>query len=105
MNLSREGIVWRIEDIDKASFRERVNVEFRHKGKPYDIFKFKGGIYCRHKWVRVLYRLKQGSEESENLAEYKKTRTIPKSYIKNPRGTKESEKAPFNMKDKGAYPK
>ena len=105
MSLSSQGLVWRIEDIDKASWREKVNVEFRHKGKPYDIFKFKGGIYCRHKWVRVLYRLKKNSEESENLNEYKKTKTIPASYIKNPRGTKESEIAPENMPNRGAYPK
>ena len=108
MKLSDRGIVWRIEDIDKASFRERVNVEFRHKGKPYDIFKFKGGIYCRHKWVRVLYRLKKGSEVNENLTNYTKaTKKEFPSYMKNktPRGTKESVIAPENMKNRGAYPK
>ncbi len=108
MKLSGRNIVWRIEDIDKASFRERVNVEFRHKGKPYDIFKFKGGIYCRHKWVRVLYRLKKGSEVNENLKDYTKaTKKEFPSYMKNktPRGTKESVIAPENMKNRGAYPK
>jgi hypothetical protein len=108
MKLSGRNIVWRIEDIDKASFRERVNVEFRHKGKPYDIFKFKGGIYCRHKWVRVLYRLKKGSEVNENLTDYTKaTKKEFPSYMKNktPRGTKESVIAPENMKNRGAYPK
>ena len=108
MKLSGRNIVWRIEDIDKASFRERVNVEFRHKGKPYDIFKFKGGIYCRHKWVRVLYRLKKGSEVNENLTNYTKaTKKEFPSYMKNktPRGTKESVIAPENMKNRGAYPK
>ena len=39
MNLTSLGIVWRIEDIDKASYRENVNVEFRHKpDMPYNIF-------------------------------------------------------------------
>ena len=106
MRLSKRGLVWRIEDIDKASWFDKVNVEFRHKpSMRYDIFKFKGGIYCRHKWVRVLYRLKAKTETSESLLDYKKQKTIPASYIKNPRGTKESEIAPWNMKDRGAYPK
>ncbi len=107
MKLSTEGLVWRIEDIDKASFRENVNVEFRHKGKPYDIFKFKGGIYCRHKWVRVLYKLKNKAEVSEDLNDYRKAtkKEFPSSYIKNPRGTKDSIVAPENMKNRGAYPK
>ena len=105
MKLSTAGLVWRIEDIDKASWREDVNVKFRHKKKPYDIFKFKGGIYCKHKWVRVLYRLASNTEASENLGNYEKARTIPKTYIKNPRGTAESKIAPDRMRNRGAYPK
>jgi len=112
MALSGQGIVWRIEDIDRASYpREKeveVNGAFRHKGKPYDIFRFKGGIYCRHKWVRVLYRLKKRSEVSEDLKNYRKaTKNEVPGYIRNrkPRGTNDSVKAPENMKNRGAYPK
>tara|TARA_R100000781_G_scaffold112274_1_gene79385 strand:+ start:642 stop:2531 length:1890 start_codon:yes stop_codon:yes gene_type:complete len=108
MKLSGNGLVWRIEDIDKASWRENVNVEFRHKNKRYDIFKFKGGIYCRHKWVRVLYKAKNKTEISENLKDYRKaTKKEFPSYMNNkkPRGTKESVIAPENMKNRGAYPK
>jgi len=104
MRLSRTGIIYRLEDIDKAS-REGVNKQLGHKGKAYDLFKFKGGIYCRHKWMRQLYRLKANTKPSKDLSDYKKTRTIPKSYIKNPRGTKQSEIAPVNMPNQGAYPK
>ncbi len=104
MRLSKDGIVYRLEDIDRAS-RDGVNKQLGHKGRPYDLFKFKGGIYCRHKWVRVLYRLESNTEPSDNLDAYKKTRTIPKSYIKNPRGTKDSMIAPVNMPNQGAYPK
>ena len=104
MRLSRDGIVYRLEDIDRAS-RDGVNKQLGHKGQSYDLFKFKGGIYCRHKWVRVLYRLESNTEPSDNLDAYKKTRTIPKSYIKNPRGTKDSMIAPVNMPNQGAYPK
>ena len=104
MRLSKSGIVYRLEDIDKAT-REGVNKELGHKGRPYDLFKFKGGIYCRHKWMRQLYRLKKNTKPSKDLSDYKKTRTIPKTYIKNPRGTKQSEIAPVNMPNQGAYPK
>ena len=53
MQMAKAGIVWTIEDIDRAS-REGVNKELGHKGKAYDLFKFKGGIYCRHKWKKKI---------------------------------------------------
>jgi hypothetical protein len=125
MKLSEQGLVWRIEDIDNASFGklekdkdgksrrvdQEVNVEFRHRPDlPYDIFKLKGGIYCHHKWVRVLYRLKKRTKvKSENLNDYTIARSkneIPQ-YMRNkrPAGTTESEKATDRMKGRGAYPK
>ena len=104
MSMARTGIVWTIEDIDRAS-REGVNRELGHNRQSYDLFKFKGGIYCRHKWKKVLYRLESNTEPSENLGNYKKTRTIPKSYMKNPRGSKQAGIAPENMPNRGAYPK
>jgi len=106
MNLSRLGIVWRIEDIDKASWDENVNVAFRHKPTmKYNIFTLKGGIYCQHKWVRVLYRLESNTEPSNNLKNYKKTKTIPAKYNRNPRGSKKAAKATGRQSGKGAYPK
>tara|TARA_R110001632_G_scaffold52221_2_gene129757 strand:+ start:232 stop:2412 length:2181 start_codon:yes stop_codon:yes gene_type:complete len=119
MNLSGNGLVWRIEDIDNASYGKLVikngkgtrepsktNTEFRHRPDlPYDIFTLKGGVYCYHKWVRVLYRLKSSTKSSENLDNYKKTRTIPKSYIKNPRGSKKAAQATISQDGEGAFPK
>ncbi len=104
MNMADTGIVWRIEDIDTAS-REGVNKQLGHKGRSYDLFKFKGGIYCRHVWKKVLYRLRANTEESNNLKDYKTTRTIPAKYNRNPRGSKDAAKAPVNMPNDGAYPK
>ena len=104
MNMAASGIVWTIEDIDRAS-REGVNRELGHNRQSYDLFKFKGGIYCRHKWKKVLYRLESNTEPSENLGNYKKTRSIPSSYMKNPRGSKQAGIAPENMPNRGAYPK
>tara|TARA_R100001463_G_scaffold3730_9_gene14873 strand:+ start:1103 stop:2992 length:1890 start_codon:yes stop_codon:yes gene_type:complete len=108
----RKGLVWRIEDIDAASWGSKdstvkVNAKFRHKkDMPYDIFKLKGGIYCQHVWERVLFGLKKGKYESENLENYKRVPSIPSSYIKNPRGTRESEIATDKQLPlRGAYPK
>jgi len=104
MNMAKAGIVWTLEDIDRAS-REGVNRELGHNGQPFNLFKFKGGIYCRHIFKKVLYRLESNTEPSENLGNYKKTRTIPKTYNRNPRGSKQAAIAPENMPNRGAYPK
>ena len=105
MRLARAGFVYRIEDIDKAS-REGVNRQLGHKGRPYDLFRFKGGVYCRHAWKVILYRLKEGTElrEGQSLDDYKKTDSIPKTYTPKPRGIKDAVIAPENMPNRGHYP-
>ena len=106
MRLSRGGFVYRIEDIDKAS-QSGVNRQLGHKGKKYDLFKFKGGVYCRHKWNEVLYRLKKGTELKDGQSldnDYNKVNSIPKSYVRNPKGIKDSKIAPVNMPNQGHYP-
>jgi hypothetical protein len=95
--------VYRLEDIDKAS-REGVNDSFGHKGQAYDLFKYKGGPYCHHTWKKVLYRLKSNTIESPEFSDYKRTRTIPKTYNIKPRGTAESVKAPADMPYGGHHP-
>jgi len=109
MSRTKQGLVYRIEDIDKAS-RDGVNRQLGHKGRPYDLFRFKGGVYCRHKWVEVLYRLKKstkvkkGDEMPEDINDYKKVSSIPKSYKPSPRGIRDSKIAPVNMPNEGHYP-
>lgn len=109
MQRRNKGNVYRLEDIDKAS-RDGVNKEFGHKPagadkpQPYDLFKFKGGVNCGHYWEQVLYRLKNKTKKSDKLYDYKEVKSIPKSYVPSPRGTKESIIAPKDMKDGGAYP-
>jgi len=106
MRLSRGGFVYRIEDIDTAS-RQGINKQFGHKGKSYDLFRFKGGLYCRHKWNEVLYRLKKGTEliDGQSLDDdYTKVSSIPKSYVRKPKGLEESKIAPVNMPNQGRYP-
>ena len=105
MRLASSGFVYRLEDIDKAS-REGVNRQLGHKGRPYDLFRFKGGVYCRHAWKVILYRLKEGTKlkDAESLDDYKKTDSIPKTYTPRPRGIKDAVIAPENMPNRGHYP-
>ena len=105
MRLAKAGFVYRLEDIDKAS-REGVNKQLGHKGRPYDLFRFKGGVYCRHAWKVILYRLKEGTElrDGQGMDDYKKTDSIPKSYTPKPRGIKDAVIAPENMPNQGHYP-
>ena len=105
MALARAGFVYRIEDIDKAS-REGVNKQLGHKGRAYDLFKFKGGVYCRHAWKVILYRLKEGTElkDGQGLDDYNKVNSIPKTYTPTPRGIKDAVIAPVNMPNEGHYP-
>ncbi len=105
MRLSNDGVVYRIEDIDKAS-REGVNKQLGHKGKAYDLFKLKGGVWCTHAWKVVLYRLKSGSEliEGQPLEDYKKVSSIPKTYEPKPRGIKDAVQAANASNNWWKYP-
>lgn len=109
MSRTRQGIVYRLEDIDKAS--REMNFKAAelpmHNGQKYDLFKFKGGVYCRHAWKEVLYKLKQPlikkGEKSSKISDHKKVSAIPSSYKPKPRGRKQAKKAPVNMPKQGAY--
>jgi hypothetical protein len=105
MQMASNGTVYRIEDIDKAS-REGVNKNFGHKGRAYDLFKYKGGVYCLHAWKAVLYRLKAGSElrEGQGLGDYKTVKSIPKTYEPTPRGIKEAKEAAKSSNNWWRYP-
>ena len=80
-----------------------------HNGQKYDLFTFKGGKYCRHKWREVLYKMKidaalDGKKGSKKLNNYDVVKEIPKSYRAKPRGHKRAAKAEITRKDGGAYP-
>ena len=100
--------VYRLEDIDQAS-RKGVNRRFGHKQKPYDLFKFKGGVNCGHYWEQVLYRLKKKTngkyiEKSSDLNDYVETQDIPSTYKAKPRGTARATKVERDRADRGRYP-
>lgn len=107
MNRSGKGVVYRLEDIDKAS-RNGVNKDFGHKGQSYDLFKYKGGVQCGHVWNENLYRLKKKTDgsfvEDKSLASSQEVTSIPKSYKPRPAGHKKAEIAPKDMPNNGHHP-
>tara|TARA_R100000278_G_C5471422_1_gene164638 strand:+ start:193 stop:1968 length:1776 start_codon:yes stop_codon:yes gene_type:complete len=106
--LMNRNLVYRIEDIDQASDKG-VNKGFGHKGKKYDLFRFKGGVNCGHYWSEQLYRLKKKSngkyiEKSDKMKDYVETDNIPTSYKPKPRGWRDAKKAPKDMPNNGHHP-
>lgn len=102
MSRSGRNVVYRIEDIDKAS-NAGVNKSFGHKEKSYDLFRFKGGVNCGHVWEEVLYRLKSKTMKKD-IKNYKEVDDIPKTYKPTPRGYKDARKAPKDMPNNGHHP-
>jgi hypothetical protein len=104
MSRSKSGVVYRLEDIDKAS-REGVNKSFGHKGQPYDLFKYKGGPNCGHYWEERLYKLKKKKDgeyyEDKALSSSEEVATIPKTYKPRPAGHKKAKVAPKDMDNQG----
>jgi uncharacterized protein YgiM (DUF1202 family) len=108
MARTANGVVYRLEDIDKAS-RAGVNEKLGHKGQPYDLFKFKGGVNCSHYWNEVLYKLKtkkdgKGYVEDKSLSSSEEVTSIPKSYTPRPTGNAQSKVAPIDMPNNGHHP-
>ena len=103
MGRTGSGVVYRKEDIDKAS-ENGVNNQFGHNGQNYSLFRYKGGVQCGHFWQEELYRFKSKTEKY--LSRGKEVDEIPSRY--KPRrdsAQRDAKKAPRDMKDGGAYPK
>jgi hypothetical protein len=52
--MMRASKVYRKEDIARMS-AQGINRSHGHEGQPYDIFLYKGGVSCHHKWQRRTY--------------------------------------------------
>ena len=107
MSRTNSGVVYRLEDIDRAS-RSGVNSELGHKGQPYDLFRFKGGVNCSHYWNEVLYRLKKKTNgkyvEDKALSSSEEVDSIPKTYQPRPTGNAQSKIAPIDMPNNVHHP-
>jgi len=103
MGRTGNGVVYRKEDIDKAS-EDGVNNQFGHNGQNYSLFRYKGGVQCGHFWQEELYRFKSKTEKY--LSRGKEVDNIPSKYKpKRTSAQRDAKKAPRDMKDGGAYPK
>ncbi|MDB4062256.1 hypothetical protein N9515_10035 [Vicingaceae bacterium] len=103
MGRTGNGVVYRLEDIDKAS-EDGVNNQFGHNGQNYSLFRYKGGVQCGHFWQEELYRFKSKTEKY--LSRGKEVDNIPSKYKpKRTSAQRDAKKAPRDMKDGGAYPK
>ena len=110
MSRTNNGVVYRLEDIDKAS----RTLDFKgaelpmHKGQKFDLFKFKGGVNCSHFWSEVLYKRKKNKDGSykddKALSSNEEVKSIPKSYKPTPRGRQRAEKVESDRADKGHHP-
>lgn len=104
---SKMGVVYRYEDIKNM---EGVNAEFAPKGKSsYSIWLFKGGCYCRHKWVRQVYVRKREKGKFLPNNGLKNDKTIETDVAKNAgvpfkdrrRRWRTANKAPNDMENRG----
>jgi hypothetical protein len=101
MSRTSNGVVYRKEDIDQASF-SGVNKSFGHKGQNYSLFRFKGGVNCGHYFQEELYRMK--SKTKRQISRGKEQSSIPKSYKPKGKQYKDSKIAPKDMPNNGHHP-
>jgi spore germination protein YaaH len=106
MSRTTNGVVYRKEDIDQASF-QGVNNSFGHNGENYSLFKYKGGVNCGHVWNENLYRLKTKTDGTpyvdKSLSSSEEVDSIA-GYNPNPSGWAEAQIAPIDMPNRGHHP-
>ena len=113
-----EGVYYRREDIEKMS-NAGVNSDFAPKGSSsYDIFRWKGGVNCHHRWYRMIFKRKQVGGKVKPLDESEKgttRRDIEENYKRtsegaaksagvqhmNPAGYDDAKTRPIDMPNQG----
>ncbi len=101
---SKNGVVYRLEDIEKMKGQ---NKEFAAKGESsYSIWKFKGGAWCQHYWVRQIYFRKRDNKgqflPNKGLDNDKLVRTKPDiPYKDTGKGWDKASTAPRDMENNG----
>jgi hypothetical protein len=92
IGLTNQGKVFRYEDIADMS-DAGVNGSFAPQGQStYDIFTWKGGVYCHHYWKRLIYLRKRDKNgrilPNDGLRNEKRVGNVPYVPQKGPEGTK-----------------
>jgi hypothetical protein len=111
MRRTRNGVVYRYEDIT-ATNSNSVNPGMGHNGRPYNLFRFKGGVNCGHYWQEEFYRRKKKKDgeyyEDKSLASSEQVNSIPSSeYSPNARQKAqiaEAFESPIDMPRQGRHP-
>jgi hypothetical protein len=97
--------VYRKEDIDLMS-QNAVNPGFGEGGSDtYDVFLYKGGARCHHKWLRQTYMSTlNGIDVNSPLAKRISTNQAQNKYKYRVDNPKEVSMKPNDMKHKGFSP-
>lgn len=101
--------VYRKEDIIKMG-ESGVNQKHGHKGEPYSIFLYKGGVNCHHRWERRIYkkRKKKNGEpyggNSLTGTKFVNVNQAVREGFKLPKQPAEVAVAPIDMPDNGHHP-
>ena len=123
---SKGGAKYTVDNLQRMS-QQSLNPDFAHTGSKYDIWQWKGGVFCHHRWIRVFYLRKRVPKGEEVLIEgkiYKGGQYLPPTTLDNFRKTFQAEvnklginwskvrglepqyttTAPINTPLRGAYP-
>mgnify|MGYP003645269846 CR=1 FL=1 len=104
MSASENGRVYRKEDLEKVD-SNIVNEGFGHNGKNYNIFFFKGGARCHHKFLRKTFVNMEGVKIDVNNPNTKTISTAKaEKYGYRIRNKKEVAMIPNDMPLKGFHP-
>jgi hypothetical protein len=104
MSASKDGRVYRKEDLENVS-SNIVNEGFGHNGQNYNIFLFKGGPRCHHKFLRKTFVNMEGVKIDVNNPNAKTISTAKaEKYGYRIRNKKEVAMIPNDMPLKGFHP-
>jgi hypothetical protein len=100
----RADNLYRKEDIENTN-SNFVNAGQGHKGQPYNLFLYKGGVNCKHKWLRqtfVSFENVKIDVNNPNATQISTNKAEKYGYrVRNP---KEVAMTPFDMPNNGHHP-
>ena len=96
--------LYRREDIENTDSNV-VNAGHGHKGQNYDLFLYKGGVNCKHKWLRQTYVSFENIKidvNNPNATQISTNKAEKYGYrVRNP---KEVSMTPYDMPNHGHHP-
>jgi hypothetical protein len=103
----REGVVYRKEDIDSWE-DQGINKQFAPEGlTKYSLWLWKGGVYCHHRWFRVIYFRKRKAdgtfEKRSTTAEMENDKKVSQPQARS-QGLPENKLNPAGWPDAGTAP-